>query len=42
LLRDLEQQYEITYARTKTLIPPKTLEVSAKREDVTVRAKRWP
>ena len=42
LLRDLEQQYEITYARTKTLIPPKTLEVSSKREDVTVRAKRWP
>jgi hypothetical protein len=42
LVRELEQQYEITYARTKTLIPPKSLEVGSKRDDITVRAKRWP
>ncbi len=42
LLTELENQYQITYARTKTLIPPKTLEVSTKRTDVTVRARRWP
>jgi Ca-activated chloride channel family protein len=39
---ELQNQYAITYARTKTLIPPKTLEVTAKRQDVTVRAPRWP
>ena len=39
---ELQNQYQITYARTKTLIPPKSLEVSAKRQDVTVRARRWP
>jgi Ca-activated chloride channel family protein len=42
LANELEHQYEITYARTKTLIPPKTLEVTAKRQDITVRARRWP
>jgi VWFA-related protein len=39
---ELENQYQITYARTKTLIPPKSLEVSSKRQDITVRARRWP
>jgi Ca-activated chloride channel family protein len=42
LVNELENQYAITYARTKTLIPPKTLEVTAKRPDLTVRARRWP
>jgi hypothetical protein len=42
LANELENQYAITYARTKTLIPPKTLEVTAKRQDITVRARRWP
>jgi hypothetical protein len=42
LARELENQYQVTYARTKTLIPPKSLEVSSKRQDVTVRARRWP
>ena len=39
---ELQNQYQITYARTKTLIPPKTIEVSSKRPDVTVRARHWP
>ena len=39
---ELQNQYQITYARTKTLIPPKSLEVSAKRQDVTVRGRQWP
>ena len=42
LATELESQYQITYARPKTLIPPKTVEVSAKNTDVTVRAKQWP
>jgi VWFA-related protein len=40
--RELENQYQITYARPKTLIPPKSLEVTSKRQDITVRARRWP
>ena len=39
---ELNSQYQITYARPPKLIPPKSLEVSAKRPDVTVRARRWP
>jgi VWFA-related protein len=39
---ELEHQYQVTYARPRTLIPPKTLEVSVKKPDVTVRARRWP
>jgi VWFA-related protein len=39
---ELQNQYQITYARTKTLIPPKSIEVSSKRPDVTVRARHWP
>ncbi|RPI56001.1 MAG: VWA domain-containing protein [Acidobacteria bacterium] len=39
---ELEHQYQVTYARPRTLIPPKSLEVSVKRPGVTVRARRWP
>ena len=39
---ELQNQYQITYARTKTLIPPKSIDVSSKRPDVTVRARQWP
>ena len=39
---ELEHQYQVIYARPRTLIPPKTLEVSVKKPDVTVRAPRWP
>jgi VWFA-related protein len=42
LASELENQYQITYARPKTLIPPKTVAVSAKSAEVTVRAKQWP
>jgi len=39
--RELLSQYQITYARPRTLIPPKNIEVTVKRPDVTVRARRW-
>jgi len=39
---ELNNQYQITYARPPKLIPPKSLEVSAKSPGVTVRARRWP
>lgn len=39
---EIENQYEVTYARPRTLIPPKTMEVSVKRPDATVRAPQWP
>ncbi len=42
LANELESQYQIVYARPKTLIPPKTVAVSAKSAEVTVRAKQWP
>jgi Ca-activated chloride channel family protein len=42
LVIELNSQYEVTYARPKTLIPPKGVEVSVKRPDLTVRAPRWP
>lgn len=42
LANELNNQYQITYARPSKLIPPKSLEVSAKRPGVTVRARRWP
>jgi Ca-activated chloride channel family protein len=41
LWNELINQYEVTYARTKTLIPPKGVEVTVKRPEVTVRARRW-
>ena len=39
---ELEQQYQIVYARPARLVPPKSLEVTAKRPSVTVRARRMP
>lgn len=42
LATELNSQYRITYARTKALLPPKSLEVSVKRPELTVRARRWP
>lgn len=39
---ELNSQYQVTYARPRTLIPPKGLEVSVKRADLRVRARRWP
>ncbi len=39
---ELENEYMVTYARPRTLIPPKTMEVSVKEMDVKVRARRWP
>jgi VWFA-related protein len=39
---ELENQYQIVYARPARLIPPKSLEVTAKRPGVTVRARRTP
>ena len=40
--RELNGQYQITFARPRTLIPPKGTEVTAKRPGVIVRARRWP
>jgi VWFA-related protein len=42
LSSELNSQYRITYARPRTLLPPKTMEVGIKRPDLTVRARRWP
>ncbi len=42
LANELNNHYQITYARPPKLIPPKSLEVTAKRPGVTVRARRWP
>lgn len=39
---ELEHQYQIVYARPSRLVPPKTVEVTAKRPSVTVRAPRFP
>ena len=39
---ELQNQYQIVYARPSRLVPPKTLEVSVKRPSVTVRARRTP
>jgi VWFA-related protein len=42
LAAELNGQYQVAYARPRTLIPPKAMEVTSKRPDVTVRARRWP
>jgi len=42
LLEELDNQYRLTYARPKTLIPPDTLEVTSNRPGITVRARRVP
>lgn len=39
---ELENQYQVVYARPSRLIPPKTLEVTVKRPGVTVRARQVP
>jgi VWFA-related protein len=39
---EIANQHQIVYARPSKLIPPKTLEVTAKRPEVTVRARRMP
>ena len=39
---ELENQYQIVYARPARLVPPKSLEVTVKRPSVTVRARRLP
>jgi VWA domain-containing protein len=39
---ELEHQYQVVYARPSRLVPPKTVEVTAKRPSVTVRAPRFP
>ena len=39
---EIENQHQIVYARPAKLIPPKTMEVTAKRPGVTVRARRMP
>ena len=39
---ELESQYQVVYARPSRLVPPKMLEVTAKRPSVTVRARRLP
>ena len=39
---EIANQYQIVYARPQKLIPPKTLAVTSKRPDVTVRARRIP
>ena len=40
LAAELNHQYQVAYARPKTLIPPKTIDVGVKRPEVTVRAPR--
>ena len=42
LAKELENQYQIVYARPQRLVPPKTVEVTSKRPSVTVRARRLP
>jgi VWFA-related protein len=42
LANELENQYQVVYARPARLVPPKSLEVTVKRPSVTVRARRMP
>jgi VWFA-related protein len=39
---ELDNQYQLVYARPARLVPPKTVEVASKRPAVTVRASRIP
>ena len=39
---ELNAQYQVTYARPRTLLPPKAIAISVKRPDLTVRARHWP
>lgn len=42
LATELNNQYEIVYARPKTLLPPKTIDVTVRRPELIVRAPRIP
>ena len=42
VLEEINNQYKLTYARPKALIPPETLEVTSKRPGVVVRARQVP
>jgi Ca-activated chloride channel family protein len=42
VLDEINNQYKVTYARPKALIPPDTLEVTSKRPGVVVRARQVP
>jgi VWFA-related protein len=42
LAKELENQYQVVYARPSRLVPPKTVEVTVKRPSVTIRARRLP
>jgi hypothetical protein len=37
---EIENQYQVIYARPSRLVPPKSIEVTSKRPTVTVRARR--
>jgi len=39
---ELENQYQVVYARPSRLVPPKSVEVTVKRPALTVRARRLP
>ncbi len=39
---EIDNQYQVVYARPSRLVPPKSLEVTAKRPSVTLRARRLP
>ena len=39
---ELDNQYQIVYARPSRLVPPKTVDVTVKRPSLTVRASRIP
>jgi len=40
LATELNNQYQVVYARPKVLVPPKTIEVGVRKPDVVVRAPR--
>ena len=42
VLDEINNQYKVTYARPKTLIPPDALDVTSKRPGVVVRARQIP
>lgn len=42
VLDEINNQYKVTYARPRTLIPPETLDVTAKRPELTIRARQIP
>jgi VWFA-related protein len=39
---EIDNQYQVVYARPRKLIPPKSLEITVKKPGLTVRARRWP